>query len=77
MNKLLKIILISIQILSVVAGLATVGYFFGYKTLEAKLMQKGFNIAVGQIMQTAQQTGQVQLSKDLILVDKTQCQSGK
>jgi Cu/Ag efflux pump CusA len=45
-------------------------YYFGYKQLEVNLMQKGFNIAVGQIINQVNTTGSVQLGENLILIKK-------
>ncbi len=70
MKKYIRIISIVINISVVVAAIGTIGYFWGYKQLEVNLLQKGFNLAVGQIVQAVQQTGSVQLDKDLILIKK-------
>ena len=70
MNKIIKIILIVLNIILIAGAMATIGYFWGWKTIENNLMQRGFNLAVGQIIQSVQQTGQVQLSQDLILIKK-------
>lgn len=70
MKPAIKIILTILNIVVIILAIATVGYFWGYKTLEADLLQKGFNIAISQITQSAQTTGQVQIGKDLILIVK-------
>lgn len=70
MNKILRNVLIGLAIVIVLVSVGGNLYSYGYKQLEANLMQKGFNIAVGQIANTVKQTGQVQLSQDLILVPK-------
>jgi Na+-translocating ferredoxin:NAD+ oxidoreductase RnfD subunit len=70
MNKIIRNILISLAIIAVLASAAGNIYYFGWKKLEANLLQKGFDIAVSQIIQSVQQIGQVQLGEDLILIKK-------
>ena len=70
MNKIIKIILTIVNILAILGALATIGYFWGYKALEKNIMQKGFDIAISQIAQSVTSSGQVQISKDLILIAK-------
>ena len=70
MKSNIKIILIILNIIVIVLAIATILYFWGYKALENNLTQKGFNIAISQITQSIQLTGQVQINKDLILVQK-------
>lgn len=70
MKIVIKNILISLVIIAVVASIAGNVYYFGYKRLEKYLMQKGFNIAVEQIIQTVQHAGEIKISEDLILIKK-------
>ncbi len=70
MKKIIKISLIILVAIAILASFIGNIYYFGWKKVEANLLQKGFNLAVGQIIQTVQQTGQVQLSQDLILIKK-------
>jgi Na+-translocating ferredoxin:NAD+ oxidoreductase RnfD subunit len=70
MNKIIKNILISLAIIAVLASIIGNVYYFGYKKLETYLMQKGFNEAVSQIIYRVQQTGEVQITSDLILIKK-------
>jgi hypothetical protein len=70
MKKIIKIALYALLVISFLASIVGNGYYFGYKQLEANLLQKGFNIAVGQIVQSVQQTGQVQLSENMVLIQK-------
>ena len=70
MNKIIKIVSIILNVSVILVAIGTVGYFWGYKQLETNLLQKGFNIAVSQIIQQINQTGEVQLSQDLILIKK-------
>jgi len=69
-KKILKIVLIVLVIIAVLASIAGNIYYFGYKQLEANLLHKGFNIAVAQIINSIDKTGQVQISDNLILVPK-------
>jgi len=69
MNKIIKIVSIILNVSVILVAIGTVGYFWGYQKLEANLIQKGFNIAIGQIIQSVQQTGQVQIG-DIILIQK-------
>jgi uncharacterized membrane protein YqhA len=69
-KKIIKISLKVTNVLIIVLAIGVLGYFFGWKKIEANLLQKGFNIAIGQIIQNVQQTGEVKLSADLILIKK-------
>jgi len=68
MKKIIKNILISLVAIIVLACTGYTAYGLGWKKIENNLLQKGFNIAVGQIVNSVQQTGQVQISQDLILI---------
>ena len=70
MNKIIKTILVVLVAIAILASIGGNIYYFGYKQLEANLMQKGFNIAIGQIINSVEQTGQVQLSDTIILIKK-------
>jgi len=70
MNKIIRNILISIAIIAVLASVIGNVYYFGWLNLKNKLLQQGFNIAVNQIVQSVKQTGQIQIDKDLILIQK-------
>ena len=70
MKTITKKILLSLAIIAIVASVVGNVYYFGWLNLQRYFLQKGFNIAVSQIVQTVQQTGQVQISKDLILIKK-------
>ena len=70
MKKIIKTILYALLAIAILASIGGNIYYFGYKQLEANLMQKGFNLAIGQVMQTVQKTGEVQITKDLILIKK-------
>ena len=70
MKPIIRIILAVLNILVIVLAIGTITYFWGYKPLEANLLQKGFNIAISQITQSIQLTGQAQIGKDLILIVK-------
>jgi len=68
-----KIIKISIKVINVLVILGAIGvlaYYFGYKKLETNLMQKGFNIAVSQIVKTIQTNGEVKINSDITLIMK-------
>jgi NADH:ubiquinone oxidoreductase subunit 2 (subunit N) len=64
MNKIIKNILISLAIIAVLASLVGNIYYFGWLELENNLKQQGFDIAVNQIINSVNQTGQVQISQD-------------
>lgn len=79
-QKLEKILKISLKVANVLVILGAIGvlvYFFGYLNLEKYLMQKGFNLAVNSIVNEVKQTGQVQVSKDLILIPQTKVEVKK
>jgi hypothetical protein len=62
-----------IKILVGLVIIASIGgnlYYFGYKKLEAKLLEKGFNLAIGQIINSVEKTGQVKLSDKITLIKK-------
>ena len=69
-TKALKILLKIGNVLVILMAIGILGYYLGYKKIETKLLQKGFNIAVGQIIQSVQQNGEVKISQDLILIKK-------
>ena len=68
--KIIKISLKIINVLVIVLALGVLGYYLGYKKLENNLMQKGANILWGQILRTVNTTGQLEITKDIILVPK-------
>lgn len=77
MNKAIKNILIGLTIIAVLISIAGNIYYFGWLKLKNSFIRQGVNLAVGQIIQTAQQTGQVQLSKDIILIIKQNADATK
>lgn len=68
MSKIIRNILVSLAIIAVLASIVGNLYYFGWLNLEKYLMQKGFNIAINRVIQTVEQTGQVQLADNLILI---------
>ena len=70
MKKITKIVLIVLNALIVLSAIITLAYYLGWKKIENKLIMQGFNTAVGQIVNTIDQVGQVQITKDLILIKK-------
>ena len=76
MKKIIRNIIISSVIFLVLVSIGANAYW-GYKQIEASLIQKGFNTAVGQVIQQVQQTGSVQLSPTLILIPKPNASTNK
>ena len=61
--KTIKYIVISLVVLGVLTSLAMNAYYFGWKQLEAKFMQKGANIVVNQIINQVNNTGQIKIGE--------------
>ena len=70
MKKIIKIAIIIIISLVVLTSIGLNLYYFGYKKLETNLMQKGFNMAVSQIIQSIKMVKEVRISDDIILIQK-------
>ena len=70
MNKIIKIIIITIIGIIILGSIGLNLYYFVWKNIENNLMIKGFNIAIAQIVQSIQKTGEVKISQDLILIKK-------
>jgi len=70
MKKIIKIAIITIVSLAVLTSLAGNLYFTVWKQVEQKIMQKGFNLAITQIVQAIKMTGEVQISEDITLIQK-------
>jgi len=70
MKKYIKIISIVLNVLVVLLALGVLGYYLGWKKVETKLRQEGFNVAINQIVQTVKQTGEVNFGNNLILIPK-------
>ena len=70
MSKIIKKVLIGLVVIAVLGSLGGNLYYFGWKKLEAHLIQKGANFAVGQIIQIVKQQGEIKLTEDVILIKK-------
>ena len=68
MNKILRNVLISLAIIAILASIIGNIYYFGWLNLQKYFVQQGFNIAVGQIVNTVNQTGSVNLGQGLVLI---------
>jgi hypothetical protein len=69
MKPIIKFILIALVTVAVLASVAANVYIFGWQYLQNSLMQKGYNIAVSQVIQTVQQQGWVQVGSYKLIVD--------
>jgi hypothetical protein len=68
--KKIKLFIIAIISLAVL-GLAGFNlYYFGWKKVSLDLQQKGFNIAVGEIIKQINSNGEVKINSSLILIKK-------
>ena len=69
MIKIAKISLVVLRGLLMLGAIGVLGYYLGWKKIEANLIRKGFNIAVSQIVSSVEKTGQIQIN-DFILIVK-------
>ena len=65
-----KIIIIILAVSVLVASLGANLYHFGWKKLESKLREEGFNIAVNYIIKQVNEKGEVKINDNLILIKK-------
>jgi len=72
MKKILKIILLALNAIIVIFALCVIIYFFGIKTIENKYYQKGANDVIGAIVNQIEKTGEVSITKNLILIKKNE-----